>query len=647
MTHDADNIPTSPIPPPSSKGAAGVPTGAGASEAATSGAPAFRAPTVAELAPAFPNLEILEPLGQGGMGAVYKARQTALNRVVALKILPPGRGSELGFAERFTREAQSLAKLNHPNIVSVFDSGQVSTPAGVLYYFVMEYVDGPNLRSLIRGGHVKSSQAVDLIRQVCDALAYAHEEGVVHRDIKPENVLLDARLRIKVADFGLAKLLSREPGASTLTRADAVMGTLQYMAPEQIEKPLEVGPPADLYATGVMLYEMLTGELPMGRFEAPSVRGADARLDAIVFRALEKSPSRRYASAGDMRAALEVLSTRTTVVTTAAPAAPGWGRTLAWLGPLVGVVGAAGLLFMMKGRTPEAPPAAPPVTPAPPGKPQAGGREHGRRLVEFRGSNIVLADRAVQSLGLAPADRGKVEMLIRTTVAAGVQLERRHSKVSKTEGGHVRIEIGEYAKEGAEERAKFARELSGMLTEKQRLALSSGRPVGELTAEKGQGAEEFAAWVEDSTTGAFDELFSGSEAGRTLEIWRDGETYHLADSTAKARGKDPEQTGLSPSVIPPRYRPYWVLYGSESADLAELVAELGKDPGGRRRPAEKARLAERIRTLPNGESRVRKLLEDAGMEAPASAGPAQLAVKLEQLARSLQGLPELEDTNPK
>src|SRR5205823_6136192 len=163
----------------------------------------FLAPDPADLAPHFPQLEILSLLGQGGMGAVYMARQLKLDRFVALKVLPEEWGRDPAFAERFQREARALARLSHPNIVSVHDFGE----AGVHFFLLMEYVDGANLRRLLQGGPLEPRLAMQVIPQICDALQYAHEEGVVHRDIKPENILLDSRGRVKIADFGLAKLV--------------------------------------------------------------------------------------------------------------------------------------------------------------------------------------------------------------------------------------------------------------------------------------------------------------------------------------------------------------------------------------------------------------------------------------------------------
>jgi serine/threonine protein kinase len=160
-------------------------------------------PTPAELAPRFPQLEIVELLGQGGMGAVYKVRQRDLDRWAALKVLPDEVAHDPNFAERFQREARALALLGHQHIVIVYEFGQRD---GV-YFLLMEYIDGVTLRQAIRAGQISASDALGIVTQICDALQFAHEEGVVHRDIKPENILIDKRGRVKIADFGLAKLL--------------------------------------------------------------------------------------------------------------------------------------------------------------------------------------------------------------------------------------------------------------------------------------------------------------------------------------------------------------------------------------------------------------------------------------------------------
>ena len=264
----------------------------------------FVPPEPDALAPHFPQLEILELLGHGGMGAVYRAKQVGLDRIVALKILPPLDGGA-NFASRFTREARSLARLNHPSIVTVHDFGQ----AGPYYYFLMEFVDGANLRQLIRDRHLRPAEALAIVPQVCEALQYAHDEGVVHRDIKPENILLDRKGRVKIADFGLAKLLGQAPADFQITGTGQVMGTPHYMAPEQFEKPLEVDHRADIYALGVVFYEMLTGEVPMGRFAAPSEKvQIDVRLDEVVLRSLEREPARRYQQVRDVKSQVESIT---------------------------------------------------------------------------------------------------------------------------------------------------------------------------------------------------------------------------------------------------------------------------------------------------------------------------------------------------
>ncbi len=270
--------------------------------AARSPAPRFVPPAPAALALPFPQLEILELLGQGGMGAVYKARQKKLDRLVALKILPPEVARDSAFAERFLREARSLARLNHPQIVTVHDFGDMDG----LYYFTMEYVDGQNLRDLLQEGPLPPAQARSLAMQICDALQYAHDEGLVHRDIKPENILLDRKGRVKIADFGLAKLVGLTPTYLTLTGAHEVMGTLLYMAPEQMKQAHSVDHRADLYSLGVILYEMVTGELPLGRFAPPSRKAAvDERFDEVVLKALAREPAERYQDAAALKQDVE------------------------------------------------------------------------------------------------------------------------------------------------------------------------------------------------------------------------------------------------------------------------------------------------------------------------------------------------------
>ena len=263
------------------------------------GAEALRSepPSLEEIAPHFPQLEVLACLGRGGMGVVYKARQKSLDRLVALKILAPEREQDPQFAERFAREAQALAKLSHPHIVTVYDFGQ----ADGLFYLLMEYVDGVNLRQLLRTRRLEPKEALAIVPPICDALQYAHDHAVVHRDIKPENLLLDKAGQVKIADFGIAKMLG---GDSTPDEEQGV-GTPHYMAPEQHATPQAADHRADIYSLGVVLYEMLTGELPAGQFELPSRKvRIDVRLDEIVLRALNHEPELRFQNAGQMKTAV-------------------------------------------------------------------------------------------------------------------------------------------------------------------------------------------------------------------------------------------------------------------------------------------------------------------------------------------------------
>ena len=254
---------------------------------------------------AFPELEIHELIGQGGMGAVFKARQRRMKRLVALKVLPENLAKNPEFAERFAREAQVLARLNHPTIVTLYEFGERNG----IFYLLMEYVDGVNLRQAMAASRFSPQQALKVIPHLCDALEYAHEQGVLHRDIKPANILMDTNGTIKLADFGIAKLGGNDTPDTVLTQTGGSLGTPQYMAPEQIEKPSEVDHRADIYSLGVVLYEMLTGELPIGRFAPPSAKSdASPGLDSLVFKALEKEREARQQTAAEMRSAVQTVS---------------------------------------------------------------------------------------------------------------------------------------------------------------------------------------------------------------------------------------------------------------------------------------------------------------------------------------------------
>lgn len=264
------------------------------------------APTVEELAPHFPELQIHAKLGTGGMGSVYKAYQQKLDRFTALKILSHDLASDPAFTERFNREARVLARLHHPNIVGVFDCGT----SGPYCYLLMEYVDGVNLRQAMQVGHFKPEESIAVVEEICTALKFAHGEGILHRDIKPENILVDTRGRVKIADFGIAKLIGpEEPDHFTLTASGAVLGSPHYMAPEQIETPGEVDERADIYSLGVVFYELLTGELPIGRFAPPSMkRPMSEGIDEIVMRTLEKEREFRYQSVQEFQQQVNTLT---------------------------------------------------------------------------------------------------------------------------------------------------------------------------------------------------------------------------------------------------------------------------------------------------------------------------------------------------
>ncbi|XXF74933.1 serine/threonine-protein kinase [Myxococcaceae bacterium GXIMD 01537] len=256
--------------------------------------------------PELPGFELQELLGRGGMGEVWRARQHSLGRTVAVKVLPPRLAKDPEFVTRFEKEATALAVVNHPNIIQIIDRGV----AGEHYYFVMEYVEGHSLREEIGPGRIPPQRALRLMLQVARAVESAHDKGIVHRDLKPENILLDGRGHVKVADFGLAGMRGQEAKLQ-LTATSVAMGTLNYMAPEQRRDAKSVDGRADLFSLGVVFYEVLTGELPLGRFKLPSQRvpGLDTQVDAVVSRLLENEPDARYASASELCSELEPLIT--------------------------------------------------------------------------------------------------------------------------------------------------------------------------------------------------------------------------------------------------------------------------------------------------------------------------------------------------
>ena len=268
-----------------------------AAEESTNNAARSDSPNSERVAAAFSQLEILELLGVGGMGTVYKARQKKLDRLVALKILTEKTG-ERDFLERFEREGRLLAKLNHPNIVAVHDFGE----SDGLYYLLMEYVEGVNLRQAMREEKFTPDQALAIVPAICDALFYAHTEGILHRDIKPENILLDTKGRVKIADFGISRFAEND----VITKSGEMLGTPFYAAPEQLESAGSVDHRADIYSLGVVFYELLTGELPIGRFAPPSEKSTASRsIDPIVLKSLEKEREKRQQSAEELKSEVE------------------------------------------------------------------------------------------------------------------------------------------------------------------------------------------------------------------------------------------------------------------------------------------------------------------------------------------------------
>ncbi len=255
---------------------------------------------------------ITDLLGQGGMARVYRAHQTHLDRDVAIKVLPPYYASDQNFVLRFEQEARSLARLSHPNILVVHDAGDEQG----LLYIIMEYIAGGTLRDYMTQS-MSLREVTRIIREVASALAYAHERGIVHRDVKPVNVLMDTSKRAVLSDFGIAKVMAT---SAVMTRSGAGVGTPEYMSPEQCRGG-QVDARADIYALGVMLYEMLTGHTP---FEADNYTALahshiyepppppskynpriSPAVQAVTLKALEKNPADRFQQAMDMAITLE------------------------------------------------------------------------------------------------------------------------------------------------------------------------------------------------------------------------------------------------------------------------------------------------------------------------------------------------------
>jgi predicted Ser/Thr protein kinase len=469
------------------------------------------APTPADLAPLFPSLEIMEVAGHGGMGTIYKARQPQLDRLVALKVLSPELGRDPAFAEHFSREAQALGKLNHSNIVSVFDFGQ----AGGFYYFLMEYVDGVTLSTMIHPKAMQAEEAQRIVIEICHALQYAHDEGIVHRDIKPSNIMLDKKGRVKIADFGLARLKEKNAKDSSVGgRTLVFMGTPQYMAPEQVEHPWKVDRRADIYALGVVLYEMLTGQLPVGKFEPPSQKArVDPRLDQIVMRALEKAPRRRYQNANEFRAAVEEATGRFHNLPGDLPRSTE-RKKWKWLPRFALAAGSLWLLvvtFILVRERLSEPKSI--LIPAGALEAFAAGPE-----------GIEIGRRMVAELSLNPDQVQNVNKILRRYQREFTTLERRHTERSRNAAGHMVVDIKPFPDEMDQMMGKMWTDLGAVFTPAQ------------ATAAKLMHFERFFP-----------------HTGRkpvSVEIWQDAENgqFHYVESQEPARKNGPTGEPLPPRI---------------------------------------------------------------------------------------------------
>ena len=260
----------------------------------------FVAPNPAELAPLFPGYEIQGLIATGGMGAVYCAVQKSLDRIVALKILPRELSKDAVFCAGFEAEAKAMARLNHPNLIGVFDFGEVN---GMLF-IIMEYVPGKSLFHSANGRAIDPTEVIRLVVGICQGLAHAHANGIIHRDIKPSNILLDASAMPKIGDFGLARPIDRQ-----VLEGEQIYGTPHYTAPEVVESPRSVDQRADIFSVGVLLHELLTSKLPADDQRLASlIAHSDVRFDDIIRRATQQQPAARYADARDMANDLQAIA---------------------------------------------------------------------------------------------------------------------------------------------------------------------------------------------------------------------------------------------------------------------------------------------------------------------------------------------------
>lgn len=338
----------------------------------------FVAPEPADLAPLFPGYEIQGLIATGGMGAVYCAVQKSLDRTVALKILPLELSSDAAFCAGFEAEAKAMARLNHPNLIGVYDFGEVN---GMLY-IIMEFVAGKSIYHSADGIAIDPGEVIRLVTGICHGLAHAHEHGIIHRDIKPSNVLLDLNAQPKIGDFGLARPFDR-----TVEEGEEIFGTPHYTAPEVVDSPHSVDYRADIFSVGVLLHELLTGKLPADDPRPASlISHCDTRFDAIIRRATQPVPAARYASATEMAKDLQTIVQSMSAhghraVAVPRPAAPrrsyaskkkkSSGMSSIFILLLVGAAAAAAYIYSSKKPTViiTVPPPPPPVAVTPPKAP--------------------------------------------------------------------------------------------------------------------------------------------------------------------------------------------------------------------------------------------------------------------------------------
>lgn len=260
----------------------------------------FVAPDPADLAPLFPGYDIQGLIAAGGMGAVYCAVQRSLDRTVALKILPMEFSNDAAFCAGFEAEAKAMARLNHPNLIGVYDFGSVN---GMLY-IIMEYVPGKSLYHSAYGLAIDPAEVIRLVAAICNGLAHAHENGIIHRDIKPSNILLDLNAQPKIGDFGLARPIDRK-----VEEGEEIFGTPHYTAPEVVNSPHSVDSRADIFSVGVLLHELLTGKLPADDPRpASTIAHCDPRFDTIIRRATQPIPAARYSSASQIATDLQAIA---------------------------------------------------------------------------------------------------------------------------------------------------------------------------------------------------------------------------------------------------------------------------------------------------------------------------------------------------